>query len=98
MPPMRLEDALRVVLLMRTGDEANMTAPASAGWQVCIEVKGVSLEELRDAARPWTSFQISRYGDGATTAAVCNVGLARSAEADYASVGCPFGRVPASSL
>jgi hypothetical protein len=52
MPPMRLEDALRVVLLMRTGDEAKYDR-ACVRWlgRFAIEVKGVSLKELRDAAQ-----------------------------------------------
>ncbi len=52
MPPMTLEDALRVVLLMRTGDETKYDR-ACVRWlgRFAIEVKGVSLEELRDAAQ-----------------------------------------------
>jgi hypothetical protein len=52
MPPMTLEDALRVVLLMRTGDETKYDR-ACVRWlgRFAIEVKGVSLEELRSAAR-----------------------------------------------
>jgi hypothetical protein len=51
MPSVTLRDALQVVLLMRTGPESQYDR-ASVRWlgRFALEVRGVSLEELRDAA------------------------------------------------
>ena len=51
MPSVPLRDALRMVLLMRTGDESRYDR-ACVRWlgRFALEVRDVSLEELRDAA------------------------------------------------
>jgi hypothetical protein len=51
MPSVTLRDALQVVLLMRAGPEAQYDR-ACVRWlgRFALEVRGVTLEELRDAA------------------------------------------------
>jgi hypothetical protein len=51
MPAIKLSDALEMVLLMRTGDEARFDR-ACVRWlgRFALEVRDVSLEELRVAA------------------------------------------------
>ena len=50
MPPMRLDDALRVVLLMRDGDPDRYDA-ARARWigRFALEGRGVTIDDLREA-------------------------------------------------
>lgn len=51
MPPMRLDDALRVVLLMRDSDEQRYDR-AACRWlgRFALEARNVTLEDLRSAA------------------------------------------------
>jgi hypothetical protein len=51
MPPMRLEDALRVCLLMRGGDP-DVYERAAVRWigRFALEARGATIDEIRAAA------------------------------------------------